>query len=321
MFAAIDRADRPYDADPAVARKRRASWRRDASRPASRSGDAARRTVAKAGGRSWPSSTARSPPPASRGGRKPPEFGYHSGIAPKPDAIKWVQVDLGRAVDARPRRAAGGCHDDFNNIGAGFGFPVRFKIEVSRRPGVPDGRRRDRRPARRPTCPTPASPRRPSPAGGASGRYVRVTATKLAPRQNDYIFALAELEVLDAAGKNLAAGRDRDGARLDRGARRAGGRRTSPTATAPGRADAGDLAQLSRSAQALVEPRSATTDSPTALAAIDAELADVEARAGEAAAAPGWSTPARSTTAAARSAAPGPTAASRGRSTSCRAAT
>ena len=24
-----------------------------------------------------------------------------------------------------------GCHDNFNNIGAGFGFPVRYKIEIA----------------------------------------------------------------------------------------------------------------------------------------------------------------------------------------------
>ncbi len=43
-------------------------------------------------------------------------------------------------------------------------------------------------------------------ADGKAGRYVRVTATKLAPRQNDYMLALAELEVFDADGKNLATG-------------------------------------------------------------------------------------------------------------------
>lgn len=40
--------------------------------------------------------------------------------------------------------------------------------------------------------------------GDEKAKYIRVVATKLAPRQNDYILALAEVEVLDAAGKNLA---------------------------------------------------------------------------------------------------------------------
>src|SRR5690606_7878144 len=41
---------------------------------------------------------------------------------------------------------------------------------------------------------------------GVTARFVRVTATELAERKNDYIFALAELQVLDADGNNLAAG-------------------------------------------------------------------------------------------------------------------
>ena len=38
-------------------------------------------------------------------------------------------------------------------------------------------------------------------------RYLRITATKLAPRQNDYIFALAELSVLTPDGANVALGK------------------------------------------------------------------------------------------------------------------
>ena len=40
----------------------------------------------------------------------------------------------------------------------------------------------------------------------ATARYVRVTATKLAPRMNDFICALAELSVFDVDGKNVALG-------------------------------------------------------------------------------------------------------------------
>ena len=43
---------------------------------------------------------------------------------------------------------------------------------------------------------------------GVTGRYVRVTAVKLAQRSSDYIFALAEMEVYDSkTGPNLAVGR------------------------------------------------------------------------------------------------------------------
>ncbi len=41
---------------------------------------------------------------------------------------------------------------------------------------------------------------------GIEGRYVRVTATKLAPRASDFIFALAEMQIFDAEGSNVAQG-------------------------------------------------------------------------------------------------------------------
>jgi hypothetical protein len=39
---------------------------------------------------------------------------------------------------------------------------------------------------------------------GATARFLRITATKLAPRQNDFIFALAELQAFDTTGSNVA---------------------------------------------------------------------------------------------------------------------
>ena len=98
-----------------------------------------------------------------------------------------------------------GCHDDFNGIGAGFGFPVRFKVELSDDPTFATGVATvaDQTAA---DVPNPGVAPLAFPTGGKTGRYLRVTATELAPRQNDFIFALAELEAFDAAGKNLAAG-------------------------------------------------------------------------------------------------------------------
>ena len=63
-------------------------------------------------------------------GKKRPEFGYHSAIVAKQDVTKWVQVDLGKTVAVENIEIAG-CHDDFNGIGAGFGFPVRYRIELT----------------------------------------------------------------------------------------------------------------------------------------------------------------------------------------------
>jgi mono/diheme cytochrome c family protein len=150
---------------------------------------------------------------ARKQGNISPDFGYHSAISPQQDTVKWVQVDLGEHagidhVTLRP------CYDDFNDIGAGFGFPVRFKVEASDDPEFKTGvtllwRRHDQTFMN--DFPNPHL--QPFTTGGAkddgiAGRYVRVTATKLAPRKKDFIFALAELQVFDAAGNNLALGKE-----------------------------------------------------------------------------------------------------------------
>jgi hypothetical protein len=142
-----------------------------------------------------------------------PDFGYHSAIAMDQNTVKWVQVDLGRSVEIQ-RIVLKPCYDDFGGIGSGFGFPVRFKVEASDDPTFKTGvtliwRKHDatfmndfKNPG--------LIPFETGTAGddGAIGRYVRVTAVKLAERRNDYIFALSEMEVFaDKNGPNLAAGR------------------------------------------------------------------------------------------------------------------
>jgi mono/diheme cytochrome c family protein len=142
-----------------------------------------------------------------------PDFGYHSAIAKEQNTVKWVQVDLGKSVEIQ-RIVLKPCYDDFGGIGGGFGFPVRFKVEASDDPTFKTGvtliwRKHDatfmndfKNPG--------LTPFETGTAGddGAIGRYVRVTAVKLAERKNDYIFALSEMEVFaDKNGPNLAAGR------------------------------------------------------------------------------------------------------------------
>jgi len=143
---------------------------------------------------------------------KSPEFGYHSEISGTENQAKWVQVDLGESVDLL-RVTLLACYDDFNSIGAGFGFPVQFRIEASDDPGFKNNVAQftnlcDQKPEvdfKNPGHKAFTT----NGADGAviAGRYVRVTATKLAPRQNDFIFALSELQVLDSADKNIALGK------------------------------------------------------------------------------------------------------------------
>jgi hypothetical protein len=201
VFAAIDRADKKYDADPATLAKRRVLDER--LREATAALKSARDRLAKLGGPELAALDRRiaEGSQATTQGRRP-EFGYHSALASTMNVVKWVRVDLGKKVPV-DKIVYVGCYDDFANIGAGFGFPQRFKIEISDdaefRTGVStviDHTAAD--------VPNPGTEPQTVRAGSKAGRFVRVTATRLAPRQGDYMFALAELSVLDASGKNLA---------------------------------------------------------------------------------------------------------------------
>jgi len=204
VFAALDRADKKYYRDPQSAKQ--------AERLQSRLEELKRRR------RSIEDQMARQAGPrlaeldamiaaaklAPETVRKHVEYGYHSAIEQTADTVKWVQIDLGESAKI-DRVVVIGCHDEFNNIGAGFGFPRRFRIELSDDPKFARGvaaivdRSRD-------DVPNPGVEPLTFRAKSA-GRFVRITATKLAPRQNDYIFALAEVQVFDSAGTNIAAGK------------------------------------------------------------------------------------------------------------------
>ncbi|MFM8497361.1 MAG: DUF1549 domain-containing protein, partial [Planctomycetia bacterium] len=197
VFAAVDREDRRYSTDPEVTRRVATL---EAKKVAT---EARRKELQKSIG---PRLAAIEKELAGRAETKNPgpSFGYHSAIAPRQETEKWVQIDLGaehgiREVILRP------CHDTFNGIGAGFGFPLRYRVEVSNDPDFREGiatvtafEAAD--------VPNPGTARQ-SFTTGATGRHVRVTATKLAPRKDDFIFALAEMEVISPEGENVARGR------------------------------------------------------------------------------------------------------------------
>ena len=202
VFAAVDRAERPYDLDTTLQQQRQQLLSSQASLQQAQ--QALAREMDKAGGPEFirlKKEIAR-----LKALQKPldkhPAFGFHSQTSKKPDVSKWVQVDLGRsrviqAVVLHP------CHDDFNNIGAGFGFPVRFRVEVSDDPMFQQGRTLIADETRADFTNPGLTPYRISNVR-KTARYLRVTASQLAPRSSDYIMALAEIRILDAAQKNVA---------------------------------------------------------------------------------------------------------------------
>jgi len=136
----------------------------------------------------------------------PVEYGYHSQISTQAKTSKWVQVDLGEAIPIESVRVHP-CYDDFNSIGPGFGFPIRWQIRGSSSPDFQN--------AVQLANYTSADFRNPSwcpvevdckslPAQQRTVRYIRMDAEVLVERSRDYIFALAELEIFNAAGDNVA---------------------------------------------------------------------------------------------------------------------
>ena len=203
VFAAIDRTDKTYDADPKVAVQRaglEAKKKAAAEKVTGIEADAHKKAGPDLA--ALEKQIAESLKPGNI--PKPAEFGYHSQLSAKQDVAKWVQVDLNESIKL-DRVVIKPCHDDFNNIGAGFGFPVRFKIEVSDDVTFKIGVLLAEETAK--DFPPSGMAAYAAKVDGKTGRYIRVTATKLAPRQNDYMLALAELEAFDADGKNRALGK------------------------------------------------------------------------------------------------------------------
>ena len=203
VFAALDKADKTFDIDPVAAKKRapmisektRLDDEIKALNEKTTSTDSRRATLIGKIIDELKQGTA---------AVERPEYGYHSAISQEQAALKWVQVDLGIARELTEVVLVG-CHDTYNNIGAGFGFPARYKVELSDDAkfaqgvtSIADFTSAD--------VPNPGVKPQCFPLAKLKGRYLRVTATKLSLRSKDYILALAELQAIDPKGRNVALG-------------------------------------------------------------------------------------------------------------------
>jgi uncharacterized protein len=135
---------------------------------------------------------------------------YRSKDAGSADAISWVQIDLGKiAVIDSIRIYPSNQLTVGGGYSGGLGFPVRFKIQTSRRPDFIQ--------AELVTDFTGVDFKNPKdyilnfPGPDVTARYVRLTVTKFAPpvdygkTKGQYLFALSKIGVL-AAGRDIAIG-------------------------------------------------------------------------------------------------------------------
>ena len=132
-----------------------------------------------------------------------PSNGYHSAIHPRPDALARVQVDLGKSYPIDEIRLFPARPTDFPDT-PGFGFPHRYQVEIADDPSFAHATvvSTDETPDDEPLLDEPIVIR----PDGRSARFVRISASRLWKRTKDYVFALAELEVISGKS-NVALGK------------------------------------------------------------------------------------------------------------------
>ncbi len=190
IFAAVDRAERVYERDPeAVAREAEINneLAQINSLETTAENDFDQLAGAKRAFLKEQINDFQNEQPA-----KHPQFGYHSELSENQDAQKWVQVDLGQPTQIK-KVLLRPCHDQFAGIGAGFGFPVRFRVEA-------DGET---------VFETDENFSNPAMKAfeldlDREIQVIRVIATKLFDRAGQFNFALAEVQAINAEGENIA---------------------------------------------------------------------------------------------------------------------
>jgi len=199
VFAALDRADRPYDVKAGVALKRKnltenkkeieQSVKENKNRiDASFSPEvlSLQRKI----------KSIEEKQKATQIGRSD-RHGYHSQVSTDQETKKWVQVDLGAERKITDIVLAGADEYGFSD----FGFPHRFRLETSNdlefKESVIIADKTDL------DFPRPGSGPVLFSGVDSFARYVRLTATKLwsrrkkgEPKTNDWIFAMGELAVI-----------------------------------------------------------------------------------------------------------------------------
>jgi hypothetical protein len=205
VFAGVDRGDRLHQSPEQSTRrvaleKRRAASLEHARQIKQRIDDSRRPEFAEVGRQIQTLRRELQDLPAKGGLRSSPTNGYHSAIYPKPDSVAWVQVDLGDSIPIDEIALVPARPTDFPDT-PGFGFPPRFRVELSDEAGFTKGIEiaAESRPDHLGHDDEPYVIR----PGGRSARFVRITATRLWKRLDDYVLALAELEVI-SGGVNRA---------------------------------------------------------------------------------------------------------------------
>ena len=204
IFAAIDRADRPFDSDPQVAATRlrlnsELSESEQMLKEIEKQIDSQKTAEIRGLEESIRKLSEARQDDSAHIGKRGSAFGYHSRVSSQQGNEKWIQFDLGRVHPLDEIYLFGAAEYGWND----FGFPEHLRVEVS---GMSDFKEAtsvfdseipiERRPG--------AFPFRIA-FERSEARFVRVTAVKLWDRRRkgeqgsgDWIFALGEFQAVAA---------------------------------------------------------------------------------------------------------------------------
>jgi hypothetical protein len=205
VFAAVDRANRPYDPDPRVAGQRadlgaaliatdhqikelETAWEAAAG---------PQLPMLREQVQAWQRQRSQIQPATW-----PTAYGYHSQLTDNRHEAKWIEFQLPGPSSLR-KIVLYPCHDEFGGIGSGFGFPPHVEVTVTTA-----GAESWTPVAERSAETHPGQPHQPwifewtEPLTDVV--RIRLTARDLAWRQDHWILALAEVEIWDAAATNVA---------------------------------------------------------------------------------------------------------------------
>ena len=130
--------------------------------------------------------------------------GFHSAFVPTADTVQWVQIDLQKPTAIDSIRLYPTCPFDYQPQTPGFLFPVRYRIETATKEDFSDAILLVD--AQAEDVPNPKTNPVIHTFEAKTGRYVRLTVTKVNASRDGFAYTLTEMEVF--SGKdNVARGK------------------------------------------------------------------------------------------------------------------
>jgi hypothetical protein len=206
VFAAVDRANRPFDIAPSVSIRRK-QLEAELTEVVNQLKTLEAEMTAEGGERLIELRTqlqvletaAKAPTPTLW----PDAYGYHSQLSQSQTEEKWIEWNFAEPVVLK-RIVIHPCHDEFGGIGAGFGFPNQLTVSIRQHDSDAWqvwAESRDTAAVRVPHGPLEFEPK----DGSVPVSSLRISSSNLAWRQDAWIMALAEVEIWNSQDQNVAS--------------------------------------------------------------------------------------------------------------------